>query len=149
MYTFYIMQAIFHNERWRLITFLGGPFDSTTDYRDLFADTCDSIGEFTDIHQHNEGAYSIAEDLRRFNFPLRNIDGRWVATVAPFGLDTFFVKVHPTAVWCTVYFGLNSYRCNISACNWSLSLSPRYWPGADGKLNLTEAGRWRFRRAIG
>ena len=89
----YITYATFNHERWRLITLLGGPFDSATDYRDHFADSCDSIGDYTDFHQRNEGAFAISDDMRNFNFPLRNIDGLRVATVAPLDMGLSFFMV--------------------------------------------------------
>ena len=43
--------AFLGGKRWRLIYIHRRPFDSATSCRDFFADSCDSIGEFTDIHQ--------------------------------------------------------------------------------------------------
>ena len=45
----------FDDEEWRIITLFVNHLDSQLKYTDLFAASCGSLGEFTDIKQSEEG----------------------------------------------------------------------------------------------
>ena len=59
--------AIFDDEEWRIITLFVNHLDSKTKYTDLFAASCGSIGDFTDIKLCDEG-YAITRQMKHFNF---------------------------------------------------------------------------------
>ena len=90
-------------------------------YTDLFAASCGSLGEFTDIKQseefffscgcllasmarsvndikQSEEGYAMTRQMKHFNFPVRNLDGTFYAQVHPFDPSFFAVKVHPSGV---------------------------------------------------
>ena len=129
------------------ITLLSGPFDHTTDFRDLFADSCGPIGDFTDIHTYQDGTFAISEEMKKYQFFLRNMEGQWLAKVQPFDPESFCVKVHANAV--LLYAPFRSQLTLLQHLCLQLNLlppSPRYWPVADrsdGSLVLAQAGRWR------
>ena len=87
--------AIFDDEEWRIITLFVNHLDSKTKYTDLFAASCGSIGDFTDIKQGDDG-YAMTRQMKHFNFPVRNPDGTFHAQVHPFDPSYFAVKVHPS-----------------------------------------------------
>ena len=60
--------ATFDTEKWRLITILNGSYDHTTEYRDLFADSCGSIGNFIDIKKNEDGTLAIPEIMTRYHW---------------------------------------------------------------------------------
>ena len=58
----------FDDEEWRIITLTVGHLDSQTKYTDLFASSCSSIGDFTDIamkenHAGDKG-YVVPSQIR-------------------------------------------------------------------------------------
>ena len=87
--------AIFDDEEWRIITLFVNHLDSKTKYTDLFAASCGSIGNFTDIKLCDEG-YAMTWQMKHFNFPVRNFDGTFYAQVHSFDPSYFAVKVHPS-----------------------------------------------------
>ena len=87
--------ATFDDGEWRIITLFVNHLDSKTKYIDLFAASCGSIGDFTDIKLGDEG-YAMTRQMKHFNFPVRNFDGTFYAQVHPFDPSYFAVKVHPT-----------------------------------------------------
>ena len=64
--------------------------DSKTKYTDLFAASCGSIGDFTDIKLSDEG-YAMTRQMKHFNLPVRNLDGTFYAQVHPFDPSYFAV----------------------------------------------------------
>ena len=70
--------ATFDDEEWRIITLFVNHLDSKTKYIDLFAASCGSIGDFTDIKLRDEG-YAMTRQMKHFNFPVRNFDGTFYA----------------------------------------------------------------------
>ena len=87
--------AIFDDEEWRIITLFVNHLDSKFKYTDLFAASCGSIGDFTDIKQGDD-AYAMTRQMKHYNFPVQNPDGTFYAQVHPFDPSYFAVKVHPT-----------------------------------------------------
>ena len=87
--------ALFDDEEWRIITLFVNHLDSKTKYTDLFAASCGSIGDFTDIKLGDEG-YAVTRQMKHFNLPVRNLDGTFYAQVHPFDPSYFAVKVHPS-----------------------------------------------------
>ena len=51
--------ASFDEEEWRIITLTVGHLDSQFKYTDLFAPSCGSIGDFTDIKKFDEGYLDV------------------------------------------------------------------------------------------
>ena len=64
----------FDDEEWRIITLFVNHLDSQLKYTDLFAASCGSLGEFTDIKLNEEG-YAMTRQMKHYNFPVRNPDG--------------------------------------------------------------------------
>ena len=66
----------FDEEEWRIITLTVGHMDSRFQYTDidLFAPSCGSIGDFTDIKKYDEG-YVVPPRMRDYNCQIRNFDG--------------------------------------------------------------------------
>ena len=102
----------FDDEEWRIITLFVNHLDSKLKYTDLFAASCGSLGEFTDIKQSEEG-YAMTRQMQHFNFPLRNLDGTFYAQVHPFDPSFFAVKVHPSGV--LSFFKLLFWRSQYSS----------------------------------
>ena len=88
----------FDEEEWRIITLTVGHMDSRFQYTDLFAPSCGSIGDFTDIftdvQKYDEGY--VVPQMRDYNFQVRNFDGTFYEQVFPFDPFYFCTKVHPT-----------------------------------------------------
>ena len=83
----------FDDKEWRIITLFVNHLNSQ--YTNLFAASCGSIGVFTDIKKLDEG-YAITRQMKHYNFPIRNFDGTFYEQVHPFDPSYFAVKVHPT-----------------------------------------------------
>ena len=71
--------AIFDEEEWRLITMTCGHFDHATQYTDLFAASCGSIGDFTDVKKHADDTFAIPP-CRRVQLPTETTQWRLVRT---------------------------------------------------------------------
>ena len=62
----------FDGEDWRIIAMTVGHLDSRFQYKDLFAASCGSIGDFTDIKKYDKG-FAIPPQMRGYNFLIRNL----------------------------------------------------------------------------
>ena len=80
--------STFDDEEWRIITLMVEHLDSQSKYTDLFAPSCGSIGDFTDIKKYEEVYDMVPAKMRNFNFPVRKFDGTFYEQVHPF--DPFF-----------------------------------------------------------
>ena len=69
--------ASFDEEEWRIITLTVGHLDNQSKHTDLFAPSCGSIGDFTDIKKYDEG-YVVPPQMRNYNFPVRNFHGAFL-----------------------------------------------------------------------
>ena len=98
-----------------VITLFVNHLDSKLKYTDLFAASCGSLGEFTDIKQSEEG-YAMTRQMKHFNFPVRNLDGTFYAQVHPFDPSFFAVKVHPSGVKNTCQQAAQSRRVEGGNC---------------------------------
>ena len=58
----------FDDEEWRIITLFVNHLDSQLKYTDLFAASCGSLGEFTDIKQSEEGYARLCYDSANETF---------------------------------------------------------------------------------
>ena len=87
--------STFDDEEWSIITLMVEHLDSQLKYTDLFAPSCGSIGDFTDMKKYEEG-YVIPSRMQNFNFPVRKFDGAFYEQVHPFDPFFFCAKVHPT-----------------------------------------------------
>ena len=140
----------FDDEEWRIITLVVNHLDSHLKYTDLFAASCGSIGEFTDIQKLQAG-YAMSRQMKHYNFPIRNFDGTFYVQVHPFDPEYFAVKVHPTgALLFTPHHSQLTLLQHI--INQSpflkrpvlfLSDVPKYWLEDDGTMCLHDSHRWR------
>ena len=124
--------------------------DSQLKYTDLFAPSCGSIGDFTDIKKYEEG-YVIPTRMQNFNFPVRKFDGAFYEQVHPFDPFFFFcTKVHPTgALLFTPHHSqltLLQHLCiQFQFAKKPLQLLsdvPKYWLDDDGTMSLDSSHRW-------
>ena len=128
--------------------------DSQLKYTDLFAPSCGSIGDFTDIAKYEEG-YVVPAQMRNFNFPVRNFDGAFYEQVFPFDPFHFCTKVHPTgALLITPHHSqltLLQHLCiQFQYAKKPLQLLsdiPKYWL-EDGTMSLDESHRWRSDKTL-
>ena len=86
---------------------------SKTKYTDLFAASCGSIGDFTDIKLCDEG-YAITRQMKHFNFPVRNLDGTFYAQVHPSTHPTLLSRCTQVGPSCSHPITHNSPCYNIS-----------------------------------
>ena len=101
----------FDDEEWRIITLFVGHLDSQLKYTDLFAPSCGSIGDFTDVRKNDE-TYIMPKPMKDYNFPVRNFDGTFYIQVHPFDPSYFATKVHP--IWGTPVHA-SSFAAHIAA----------------------------------
>ena len=140
----------FDDEEWRIITLFVNHLDSQLKYTDLFAASCGSIGDFTDIKKLDEG-YAMTRQMKHYNFPIRNFDGTFYEQVHPFDPSYFAVKVHPTgALLFTPHHSQLTLLQHIIIQSpflkqpvLFLSDIPKYWIEDDGTMCLDESHRWR------
>ena len=144
--------ATFDDEKWKIITLMCSHYAS---YYKLFAPSCGSVGDFTDIQQDADGNLAITFEMQCYNFSVRRLNGDWYAHVYPF--DTkFFRKVHPAGA--LLFSGVHSHLMLLQyilinlpiAKNpiWVISEVPKYWLEYDGTLCLDEAHRWKSTATI-
>ena len=142
--------AIFDDEEWRIITLFVNHLDSKTKYTDLFAASCGSIGDFTDIKLGDEG-YAMTRQMKHFNFPVRNLDGTFYAQVHPFDPSYFAVKVHPSGALLftphhsqlTLLQHLIIQSPFLKQPVQFLADIPKYWLENDGTMCLDDSHRWQ------
>ena len=140
----------FDDEEWRIITLFVNHLDSQLKYTDLFAASCGSLGEFTDIKQSEEG-YAMTRQMKHFNFPVRNLDGTFYAQVHPFDPSFFAVKVHPSGVllFTPHHSQLTLLQHIILQAPFLkkpvqfLADTPKYWLEDDGTMCLHPSHRWK------
>ena len=140
----------FDDEEWRIITLFVNHLNSQLKYTDLFAASCGSIGDFTDIKKLDEG-YAMTRQMKHCNFPVRNFDGTFYEQVHPFDPSYFAVKVHPTgALLFTPHHSQLTLLQHIIIQSpflkqpvLFLSDIPKYWIEDDGTMCLDESHRWR------
>ena len=117
---------------------------------DLFAASCGSLGEFTDIKQSEEG-YAMTRQMKHFNFPVRNLDGTFYAQVHPFDPSFFAVKVHPSGVLLftphhpqlTLLQHIILQAPFLKKPVQFLDDTPKYWLEDDGTMCLHPSHRWK------
>ena len=140
----------FDDEAWRIITLFVNHLDSKLKYTDLFAASCGSLGEFTDIKQSDEG-YAMTRQMKNFNFPVRNLDGTFYAQVFPFDPSFFAVKVHPSGalLFTPHHSQLTLLQHIIRQAPFLkkpvqfLDDTPKYWLEDDGTMCLHPSHRWK------
>ena len=147
--------STFDTEEWSVITLMVEHLDSQLKYTDLFAPSCGSIGDFTDIKKYEEG-YVVPSKMRNFNFPVRNFDGTFYVQVYPFDPFFFCAKVHPTgALLFTPHHSqltLLQHLCIQFQFSKKplqlLSDVPKYWLDEDGTMSLDNCHRWRSEKIL-
>ena len=148
----HIRTVTFDDEEWKIITLM---CSQRAGYEILFAPSCGSVGDFTDIQQDAEGNLAITSEMQCYNFSIRRLNGDWYAHVYPF--DTkFFRKVHPAGA--LLFSGVHSHLMLLqyilinlpTAKNpiWVISEVPKYWLEYDGTLCLDEQHRWKSTATI-
>ena len=148
----HIRTETFDDEEWKIITLM---CSHMADYDHLFAPSCGSVGDFTDIQQDAEGNLAITPEMQYYNFSVRRLNGDFYAHVYPF--DTkFYRKVHPAGA--LLFSGVHSHLMlmqyillhlpNAKAPIWLISEVPKYWLEYDGTMCLDEAHRWKSTTTI-
>ena len=135
----------FDGEEWRIITMTVDHFDSRFQHKELFAASCGSIGDFTDIKKYNEG-YAIPPQMLDFSCPIRNLDGTFYERVYPFDPYYFCANVHPTGAFLFTphhsQLTLLQHLCiQFQYASKPLQLFsdiPKYWIEDDGTMCLDE-----------
>ena len=91
----HIRTVTFDNKKWKIITLM---CSYMAGYKTLFAPSCGSVGDFTDIQQDTEGNLAITSEMQCYNFSVRRLNKDWYAH--PF--DTkFFQKYIPLQCYCS------------------------------------------------
>ena len=99
----HIRTVTFDDEEWKIITLMCSHY---ANYYTLFAPSCGSVGDFTDIQQDAEGNLAITSEMQCYSFSVRRLNGDFYAHVYPF--DTkFYRKVHPTRA--LLFSGVHSH----------------------------------------
>ena len=145
----------FDDEEWRIITLFVNHLDSRLKYTDLFAASCGSLGDFTDIKQSEEG-FAMTRQMKHYNFPVRNLDGTFYEQVHPFDPSYFAVKVHPTgALLFAPHHSQLTLLQHIIIQSPFLKLPvqflsdiPKYWLEDDGTMCLHSSHRWKSEDTI-
>ena len=145
----------FDDEEWRIITLTVGRLDSQTKYTDLFAPSCGSIGDFTDITKYEKG-YVVPPQMRDYNLQIRNFDGAFYEQVFPFDPFYFCTKVHPTGdLLFTPHHSqltLLQHLCiQFQYAKKPLQLLSdvlKYWLEEDGAMSLDKDHRWRAPKTL-
>ena len=99
----HVWTATFDDEKWKIITLMCSHMAS---YDALFAPSCGSVGDFTDIQQDAEGNLAITSEMQCYNFSVRRLNGEFYAHVYRFDAK-FFRKVHPAGV--LLFSGVHSH----------------------------------------
>ena len=148
----HVHTATFDNEKWQLITLM---CSHMADYYTLFAPSCGSVGDFTDIKIDADGNLEITSEMQNYCFSVRRLTGEFYAHVYPF--DTkFFRKVHPNGA--LLFSGVHSHLMLLQHLLihlpkarkpiYVLSDVPKYWQEDDGAMCLHETYRWRSANTI-
>ena len=143
----HIRKVTFDDEEWKIITLMCSHY---ADYYTLFAPSCGSVGDFTDIQQDAVGNLAITYEMQCYNFSVRRLNGDFYADVYPF--DTrFYRKVHPAGT--LLFSGVHSHLMLLQYILihlplakepiWVISEVPKYWLEYDGTMCLDEAHRWK------
>ena len=148
----HIRTVTFDDEKWKIITLM---CSHMADYDNLFAPSCGSVGDFTDIQQDAEGNLAITSEMQRYNFSVRRLNGDFYAHVYPF--DTkFYRKVNPAGA--LLFSGVHSHLMLMQYILihlliakvpiWVISEVPKYWLEYDGTMCLDETHRWKSTATI-
>ena len=148
----HVHTTTFDGEEWQLITLMCSHY---ADYYALFAPSCGSIGEFTDIPHEANGNLAIPADMNNYCFTVRTFTGEFYAHVFPF--DTkFYRKAHPSGA--LLFSGVHSHLILLQHLLAQLPLArkpirilavlPKYWLEDDGTLCPFEDRRWRSHATI-
>ena len=116
----------------------------------LFASSCGSVEDFTDIQQDAVGNLAITYEMQCYNFSVRRLNGDFYAHVYPFN-NKFYRKVHSAGT--LLFSGVHSYLMLLQNILihlplakepiWVISEVPKYWLEYDGTMCLDEAHRWK------
>ena len=148
----HVRTVTFDDEKWKIITLM---CSHMAGYDTLFAPSCGSVGDFTDIQLDEEGNLAITSEMLCYNFSVRRLNGEFYAHVYPFD-SKFFRKVHPAGA--LVFSGVHSHLIllqhllihlpNAKKPIWVLSEVPKYWLEYDGAMCLDEAHSWKSTATI-
>ena len=148
----HIRTATFDDEKWKIITLMCSHY---ANYYTLFAPSCGSVGDFTDIQQDADGNLAITSEMQCYNFSVRRLNGDFYAHVYPFD-SKFYRKVHPAGA--LLFSGVHSHLMllqyilihlpNAKAPIWVISDVPKYWLEYDGTMCLDEEHRWKSTATI-
>ena len=148
----HVHTTTFDGEEWQLITLMCSHY---ANYYTLFAPSCGSVGEFTDIQQDAAGNLAIPAEMSNYCFTVRKFTGEYYAHVFPFDAK-FFRKVHPSGA--LLFSGVHSHLILLQHLLVHLPLArkpievisklPKYWLEDDGTMCLSEDRRWRSHATI-
>ena len=127
----YIRTVTFDDEEWKIITLMCSHY---ANYYTLFAPSCGSVEDFTDIQQDAEGNLAITSKMQCYSFSVRRLNGDFYAHVYPFD-SKFYWKVHPAEA--LLFSGVHSHLMlmqyilihlpNAKEPIWIISEVPKYW----------------------
>ena len=148
----HVHTTTFDGEQWQLITLMCSHY---ANYYTMFAPSCGSVGEFTDIQQDAAGHLAIPAEMSNYCFTVRKITGEFYAHVFPF--DTkLFRKVHPSGA--LLFSGVHSHLILLQYLLVHLpqarkpiaviSEVPKYWLEDEGTMCPFENRRWRSQDTI-
>ena len=143
----HVHTTTFEGEEWRLITLMCSHYAR---YEALFAPSCGSVGDFTDIQQDAAGNLAIPAEMRHYSFNVRRLTGEFYAHVYPF--DTkYYRKAHTAGA--LLFSGVHSHLILLQYLLVHLPLArkpivvfpeiPKYWLEDDGTLCPFDNRRWR------
>ena len=127
----------FDDEEWKIITLMVEHLDSQLKYTDLFAPSCGSIGDFTDIKKYEEG-YVVPAKMQEFNFPVRKFDGAFYEQVFLFPHHSQFTLLQHLCI----QFQYAKKPLQL------LPDIPKYWLEDDGTMSLDDSHRWRSDKTL-
>ena len=146
----HIRTATFDDEKWNIITLMCSHY---VNYYTLFAPSCGSVGDFTDIQQDAEGNLAITSEMQCYNFSVRRLNGDFYAHVYPL-TPSFIGKYIPRELFCfrdSHLMLLQYILINLPTAKepiWVISEVPTYWLEYDGIMCLDEAHRWKSTATI-
>ena len=147
--------ATFDDEKWKFITLMCSHFAYPANYSTIFAPSCGSIGDFTDMKQLEDGTLAITPQMQSFSFSVRRLTGEFYAHVYPFD-PKFYRKVRPSGA--LLFSGVRSHLTLLQHlcihCPFArrpiyiLSEVPKYWLEDDGTLCLDNNHRWKSEETL-
>ena len=113
----------FDDEEWKIITLMVEHLDSQLKYTDLFAPSCGSIGDFTDIKKYEEG-YVLPAQMQTLTSRCANSMAPFMSKFIRLTRSSFAQKCIQRVHCCSPRITPNLLCCNICASNSNMPKSP-------------------------